>query len=227
MATSMPFCSPPFSVQVLVHFFRNSMHSTTNVRRGVNNHLLFTFFYIRNLFVADRNDKKFLARHDDEWKLFSFLFLPTRHTGCSSFLSRPILNLQTFSFHLPLSLSLSVFAFSNVSLSTIPANARLFACSPYARTHASNRLPADKLQKKILFFFSLFAQRGKNREKERKSNSIAEWSRVTVHIKSNYKCSLASSLVFSLSVSSSRLRVFFFESFFLLHIEKEEKVAKR
>ena len=97
-------------------------------------------------------------------------------------------------------------------------NTRFLAC-PYPHIHTHNRLVAAK---KILFFSSSCASikregRGREREgrrrrnKKRKSNSLADWSRVTVHIKSNYKCSFASSWVFFLS--------FFF--FFFFGCERE------
>jgi hypothetical protein len=116
-------------------------------------------------------------------------------------------------------------------MSTIPANTRLFACSR-AHIYASNRPQAHRQKKKILFLSSPREKKKKRKKikRARKSNSVADWSRVTVHIKSNYKCSLASSLVFSLSVSNSLcFSLFSFSlsfSFFPLLHRKERKCEK-
>ena len=105
-----------------------------------------------------------------------------------------------------------------ISLSTIPANTRLFACSR-TRTHTHLIAYQHRSRRRKSFFLAAPLTRGRGeretetrgKNSERRSNSRADWSRVTVHIKSNYKCSLAASLVFSLSVSN-RLRCVFFSS---------------
>jgi hypothetical protein len=136
-----------------------------------------------------------------------------RHTGCSAF------------FYLAQSRTCKRFLFLYVSLSTTPANTRLFACSR-TRTHIIAYQHTSKRRKS--FFFFARREEGKKIRRERKSNSVADWSRVTVHIKSNYKCSLVSSSIFSLSVSNSLcfsllLLFLFLSRFFLLCIEKERK----
>ena len=128
----------------------------------------------------------------------------------------------------------------------------------YLFLHTSTRIiaheRASKKKKILLLFFLLLLRlltekrrKGRKKKRARKNNSIADWSRVTVHIKSNYKCSLASSLVLSfsfceqqplffsffslylsrsLSLSSSSCFSFSFFSSSLLCIEKRES-AKR
>ena len=130
--------------------------------------------------------------------LFSFLLL-----SLSSIFACDTLSVLLFFLYLVQSRTCKRFlSLLCVSLSTILGNIRLFACSrARAHIHAYNRPPAHEQMKKILFFF--FAKRkGEKKERkksrERENNSVADWSRVTVHIRSNYKCSLASSLVFSL-----------------------------
>jgi hypothetical protein len=152
------------------------------------------------------------------WATSSFSLFCMRHSGCSTF-----------------------FISSNLE----PANAfflYISHCRQYpptlgfllVLTHTHTHIIAYQhisKRRKILFFFLLFAyneREGEKKNKERKSNSLADWSRVTVHIKSNYKCSFASSLVFLSFCEQQPLffSSFFFLIFFLLCIERRES-AKR
>ena len=96
----------------------------------------------------------------------------------------------------------------------------------YLFLHTSTRIiaheRASKKKKILLLFFLLLLRlltekrrKGRKKKRARKNNSIADWSRVTVHIKSNYKCSLASSLVLSFSFCEQQPLFFSFFSLYL------------
>jgi len=86
----------------------------------------------------------------------SFSLFCMRHAGSSTFiLSRPISNLRTLAF------------FIYISLSTIPANTRLFACS-HAHTH-THIIAYQHIRKEEnpFFLFAYNEREKKNKESER------------------------------------------------------------
>ena len=139
--------------------------------------------------------ESFLFSNVDEEK-------PLEHQGNISRSALFLLFLLGYFFYLAQSPTCERFLSLCVSLSTIPLLLQhwsLFSCL-FLRAHAHhNRPPADKPTEKILFSLLRYRCREKEKKKARKSNSLADWSRVTVHIKSNYKCSF----VFSLSLPPS------------------------